>query len=138
MTQQITIGKLARDAGVNRQTVFYYERRGLLVPIGRTASGYRLYESESIRVIRFIKNSQELGFSLNEIARLLKLRVGRRTQCGTVRKQALARLKIVKEKIAALRSMERVLDRLVRTCAKSGMTGACPILESLEDGRRTR
>ncbi len=131
----ITIGKLAKGAGVNRQTVFYYERRGLLSPAARTDSGYRLYEPEAVRVIRFIKNAQELGFSLDEIAKLLKLRVARRTQCGTVRKQAVARLKIVKEKIAGLRSMERVLNRLVNTCAKSGTTDSCPILESLEEGR---
>ncbi len=135
MTERITIGKLAKGAGVNRQTIFYYERRGLLSPARRTDSGYRLYELESVRVIRFIKNAQELGFSLAEIAKLLRLRVGRRTQCGTVRRQAEARLKIVKSKIAALKSMERVLTRLVRTCAKNGTTGSCPILESLEAGR---
>lgn len=138
MTEQITIGKLAKRAGVNRQTVFYYERRGLLSPDTRTDSGYRLYEPESVRIIRFIKNAQELGFSLAEIAKLLKLRVGRRARCGTVRRQAEARLKIVKDKIGALKSMERVLARLVRTCAKNGTTGSCPILESLEDGREGR
>ena len=134
MNGQITIGKLAENAGVNRQTIFYYERRGLLSPTRRTDAGYRLYEPEAVRVIRFVKNAQELGFSLDEIARLLKLRVGRRTQCGTVRKQAVARLKIVKEKITTLRSMERVLNRLVKTCARSGTTNSCPILESLKDG----
>ncbi len=99
MTGEITIGKLAKRAGVNRQTIFYYERRGLLSPAKRTDSGYRLYEPESVRVIRFIKNAQGLGFSLAEIAKLLKLRVGRRARCGTVRRQAEARLKIVKDKI---------------------------------------
>lgn len=134
MADHLTVGKVAKRAGVNLQTVLYYERRRLLTPARRTDSGYRLYSPEAVRIIRFIKNAQELGFSLVEVARLLRLRVSRRAQCGTVRRQAEARLKIVREKITTLRSMERVLNRLIGTCAKSGTTGICPILESLEDG----
>jgi len=135
MSAELTIGRVARKAGVNIQTLRYYERRGILPPDGRRESGYRLYADEAIRKIRFIKNAQELGFTLVEIARLLRLRVGRRTECGKVRRQAEARLKIVKEKIGALKAMERVLGRLVRTCSRRGTTAACPILESLEHGR---
>lgn len=136
MSEEMKIGRVAREAGVNIQTVRYYERRGLVSPEGYRDSGYRLYTGEAVRKIQFIKNAQELGFTLDEIARLLKLRVGRRTQCGTVRKQAAARLKVVKEKIAALKSMEHVLGGLIKTCTKKGTTDSCPILESLESGRR--
>jgi len=135
MTDELTVGKVARQAGVNLQTVLYYERRRLLEPVRRTDSGYRLYAPDAVRVIRFIKNAQELGFTLEEIARLLRLRVGRRVECGKVKKQAQARLEIVQGKIAGLRAMEKVLRRLVRTCAARGTTESCPILESLEDGR---
>lgn len=136
MKDCLTIGAVAKRSGVNLQTVRYYERRGLLSPVRRTDSGYRLYVPEAVKVIRFIKNAQELGFSLEEISRLLRLRVGRKVQCIRIRKQALGRLEIVRGKIAALRSMEKVLHRLVRTCAARGTTESCPILESLEE--RTR
>lgn len=133
MDAELKIGRVAKEAGVNIQTVRYYERRGLLSPEAYRDSGYRLYSREAVRKIRFIKNAQELGFTLDEIARLLKLRVGRRAHCRTVRRQAEARVEIVQGKIAALRAMERVLKRLVRTCAKQGTTDSCPILESLEE-----
>lgn len=132
MADYLTAGKVAKEGGVNIQTVRYYERRRLLVPDRRTESGYRLYPPEAVRIIRFIKNAQDLGFTLTEIAKLLRLRVGHTAQCGTVRRQAEARLKIVHEKIAGLRAMERVLKRLVRTCAAKGTTTSCPILDSLE------
>lgn len=135
MADNLTVGKVAKQAGVNLQTVLYYERRRLLVPARRTDAGYRLYTPEAVRVIRFIKNAQDLGFTLEEIARLLRLRVGREVQCGKVKSQAQARLKIVQDKIAGLRAMERVLKRLIRICSARGTTGHCPILESLEDGR---
>ena len=138
MNAELKIGRVAREAGVNIQTVRYYERRGLIAPEIRLDSGYRLYALETVRKLRFIKNAQELGFTLDEIARLLKLRIGRRTQCGAVRKQAQARLEIVRGKITALRGMERVLNRLVHTCAKRGTTDACPILGSLEEGGKKK
>lgn len=133
MSDMITVGTVARRGGVNLQTVLYYERRSLLAPVRRTDSGYRLYSPEAVRVIRFIKNSQRLGFSLAEISRLLKLRVGRRAQCAGVRRQAQTRLKVVEEKIAALRGMKRSLNRLIGNCSRRAMTAPCPILESLED-----
>ncbi len=135
MTSYLTIGKVAKQAGVNLQTVFYYERRRMLSYSKRTGSGYRLYAPEAVRIIRFIKNAQGLGFSLDEVSRLLKLRVGHKAQCGPVRRQAEARLEIVQEKIAGLRAIEKALKRLVRTCSVRGTTDSCPVLESLEDGR---
>lgn len=136
MPDYLTAGRVAKAGGVNIQTVRYYERRRLLVCDRRTDSGYRLYAPEAVRVIRFIKNAQELGFTLDEIAKLLRLRVGHKAQCGAVRRQAEARLKAVNGKIAGLLAMERILKRLVRTCAANGMTVSCPILDSLEkEGR---
>lgn len=135
MAQYLTVGKVARRSGVNLQTVLYYERRRLLVPVRRTDSGYRLYTPEAIRVIRFVKNAQGLGFTLEEIARLLRLRVGRRVECGKVKGQAQARLRTVQDKIAGLRAMEKALKRLILTCSARRTTDQCPILESLEEGR---
>jgi len=136
MPDYLTAGKIAKAGGVNIQTVRYYERRRLLVCDRRTESGYRLYAPEAVRVIRFIKNAQELGFTLDEIAKLLRLRVGHKAHCGSVRRQAEARLEVVRGKMAGLRAMERSLQRLVRTCLAKATTASCPILDSLEGNRR--
>lgn len=132
MEDYLTVGKVARKARVNLQTVLYYERRQLLSPTRRSDSGYRLYAPETVRVIRFVKNAQALGFSLDEIAKLLRLQVNHRSQCESVKRQARTRLKIVHEKISGLKAMERTLMRLLKTCAARGTTDSCPILQSLE------
>lgn len=135
MNEYLTVGKVARKAGVNMQTVLYYERRRLLSPARRSDSGYRLYMPETVRVIRFIKNAQALGFTLDEVSKLLRLRVNSRSQCESVKRQARARLELVQEKIAGLRSMERILRRLLKTCVARGTMDSCPILDSLESRR---
>ncbi len=136
MSETLTIGRAARLAKVNIQTLHYYERRGLLRPESRLESGYRLYGDESIKKIRFIKNAQGLGFTLNEIARLLSLQTRHGGQCAGVRRQAQARLDSVKEKMASLRAMEKALRRLIRTCATKTMIDTCQILECLEEQPR--
>jgi len=132
MDKKLTIGRIAISAGVNIQTIRYYERRGLLPASGRTESGYRLYVPEAVQKLRFIKNAQSLGFSLSEIARLLRLRVGRTAQCGKVRARVMARLEVVRRKISGLRAIERTLRLLERDCATRKTSSSCPILQSLE------
>lgn len=130
-----TIGKLAKAAKVNVQTIRYYERRGILTPEDRRESGYRVYGEGAVRRLLFIKNAQALGFTLDEVALLLRLRVRHRGQCEPVKRQALARLEIVRRKIAALKAMESALRRLLKTCAARGTTGSCPLMESLDSRR---
>ena len=132
MSENLTIGQAAKQAGVNIQTIRYYERRGFMRPAARRDSGYRLYTEEAIKRILFIKKAQELGFTLKDIARLLRLSVGSAARCQDVRKKAEAHLGNVREKIARLGSIERVLSGLIRTCLKKGRTEPCPILKSLE------
>lgn len=133
----LTVGRVARQAGVNPQTVLYYERRRLLSPARRSEAGYRLYGPETAQVIVFVKNAQELGFTLDEVSELLRLRVDRRSRCASVKKKAQARLRMVREKISGLRAIERTLGRLLKTCVARGTTDACPILESLEPRRKS-
>lgn len=135
MNDYLTVGRTARQAGVNLQTVLYYERRGLLAPARRNESGYRLYGPQAVQVIRFVKNAQALGFTLDEISKLLRLRVDRKSRCASVQRRAQARLELVREKIAGLKAIERTLRRLLKTCAARGTTDLCPILESLESRR---
>ncbi len=84
----MTIGQVAAGAGVNIQTVRYYERRGLLPRAPRTASGYRQYDPDAVARLRFIKRAQDLGFSLQEIAELLELRVEHGAACAAVEAKA--------------------------------------------------
>lgn len=136
METELTIGKVAKQAGVNIQTVRYYERRSLLMPNGHRDSGYRLYDEEAIKKIRFIKNAQDLGFTLKEIAGLLRLRVSHRARCGDVKRKAEAKLLSVKGKLQALKALEKTLLDLIKTCRSQATTGNCPILKSLEIEKR--
>ena len=132
MASQLTIGQLAKSAGVHIQTVRYYERLHLLGPAARASSGYRLYGPEEERRLRFIKNAQALGFTLREIDELLNLRVSSRARCGDVQRKAKEKLQCVEAKARDLRALARALERLIQTCRAGQPTDHCPILKSLE------
>src|SRR2546425_11753674 len=84
--------ELARRGGVNLETIRYYERRGLLPKPPRTPTGYRTFDAEAVRRLRFIKQAQALGFSLKEVRELLALRIKAGTSCGEVRRRAEAKI----------------------------------------------
>ena len=136
MTSDLTIGKLAKAAGVNVQTVRYYERRKLLPPTMRTSSGYRLYGDEALKRLLFIKNAQALGFTLQEIAELLNLRVSSIARCGDVKRKAQIKLAIVEDKVRDLKALARALRSLIETCQAGQPTDRCPILRSMEENTR--
>ena len=130
---EYTIGQAAKAAGVNIETLKYYERRGLVPEPSRSAGNYRLYPHDSIRVVRFVKRAQDLGFTLNEIGELLALRGGGDSAtCGDVRTKAGHKLRDIEAKIRSLRTMEQALAQLVRQCSGEGPVTHCPILEALE------
>ncbi len=128
----ITIGQLAKICGINRETIRYYERRGLLSKPPRSPSGYRIFSADALRRVRFIKRSQELGFSLKEIKGLLALRIGPRTTCEDVRKRTEAKITDIDDKIRTLQAMKQALERLTAACFGRGPVSDCPILESLD------
>ena len=134
--KSLTIGRLAKEAGVNLETVRYYERRGLLQRPPRSASGYRLFPLETARRLRFIRRAQELGFSLTEIRELLSLRVSPNAKSADVRKRAETKIADIDAKIKSLDSMKTTLRRLTKVCAGCGPIAECPILECL-DGEET-
>lgn len=134
--ETLTIGQLAKNAGVNIETIRYYERRGLIPEPPRRESGYRQYTPEFVTRIQFIKRAQELGFSLNEIAELLALRVDSETACSEVRQHAEVKIANIEGKIQTLQQMKQALKALVVVCNENGTTSECPILEALE-GKRT-
>ncbi len=130
-------GDLARLAGVNTQTLRYYERRKLLPKPRRTDAGYRLYDDDAVRRIRFIKKAQYLGFTLEEILDLLTLRANPDTPCIEVRDRAVTKIDEVADKIRDLQRIKRALTKVAAQCTGQGPVSDCPILDVLEseDGR---
>ena len=131
MDPTLTIGRLARQAGVNVETVRYYERRGLIVQPPRPPNGVRRYGAEALRRLRFVKRAQQLGFSLEEIAKLLELERAR--SCRATRDLAAQKLRLVEARLADLARLERVLSGLIAQCEAGEQRGRCPIIESLTD-----
>ena len=127
-----TVGWVAKEAGVNVQTVLYYERRGLLPTPSRTMNGYRIFNDASVRRIRFIKRAKELGFTLKQIMALLTLQNEENASCAEVSNMAASHLADIEMKIHDLEKMKKALRPLVDACPKKGALKACPIMDSLE------
>jgi Hg(II)-responsive transcriptional regulator len=123
--------EVADLAGVNPQTLRYYERRGLLPTPPRSASGYRSYPDDTVRVIRFVKRAQELGFTLDEVEELLQLSRGGPSSCDSARVMARAKLDDLAAKIADLERMRDSLRQLVDTCVRPRAERDCPLLEAI-------
>ena len=133
---RLTIGKIANQAGVNTDTLRYYEREGIIAKPVRNGSNYRVYSEDAVLRVRFVKRAQELGFSLAEIKELLELRISEEASCGNVRDQAQAKIEDLDGKISSLRAMRRVLLQLVARCSGEGPVSECPILEALDTEKK--
>ena len=127
------IGEVAAQAGVNTQTLRYYERRRLLPEPDRSASGYREYDNGVAQLVRFIKRAQELGFTLREIAELIELRERAPRPDAKVRGLAAAKIDDINSRIRQLTAMRGALQGLVEACACEADAATCPIIEALED-----
>ncbi len=132
MMKYLTIGKLAKSAGINIETVRYYERIGIMPEPKRRESGYRQYSQEDVSRLKFILHAKELGFSLKEIRELLELRVDPETNCEEVRQQAETKITDIERKIADLKRIRTALMNLATACKERKQTDECPILEALE------
>jgi len=133
VTEGMKIGEVAAQAGVNIQTLRYYERRGLLEEPMHLPSGYRLYAPEVVRLVRFIKRAQDLGFTLKEIEELTRLRESRTRSRTEVLELAQAKIRDIDEKTRHLRAIRKALTVLTESCACRGSSLECPILEALDD-----
>lgn len=131
MTKKMTISRLADAAGVNVETVRFYQRSGLIDEPARPYSGYRTYEDEDVRRIRFIKRAQLLGFTLDEISSLLKLE-GSQT-CASTRDLAAKKLAMVEAKLSDLLAMKTALVTMVSRCDSEHPSAGCPIIQALID-----
>ncbi|MDH4325425.1 MAG: Hg(II)-responsive transcriptional regulator [Betaproteobacteria bacterium] len=125
----MTIGRLAQRAGVNVETIRYYQRLNLLEEPAKPPGGVRRYAEDAIARIQFIKRAQDLGFSLAEIRRLLRL--GDPQSCGEARALASEKLALVESRVADLQRLRGALKDLIGRCDQRRGKVACPIIESL-------
>jgi Hg(II)-responsive transcriptional regulator len=129
---------VAKHAGVNVETLRYYERRGLLPMPAREGSGYRAYSSDAVRVVRFVKRAQELGFSLDEVEALLDLADGGPDACEAVQSLTVQRIAELDRRIADLQAMRGSLQRLLATCHRPRNDRECPLIRSIETAAERR
>jgi MerR family transcriptional regulator, mercuric resistance operon regulatory protein len=129
MAKSLTIGQLALAAGVNVETVRYYQRRRLMPEPARPLGGTRRYMEADAQRLRFIKRAQMMGFALADVENLLKLRSGQ--SCRTTRELALAKIETVDARIRELRRLRKELANLVAECDQNRSEAACPIIQRL-------
>lgn len=130
--ENLTIGALAKAAGVNVETIRFYQRKGLLPEPDKPYNGIRRYAEADVTRVRFVKSAQRLGFSLDEVAELLQLEDG--THCDEASSLAERKLQDVREKMTDLARMEAVLSELVCACHARKGNVSCPLIGSLQDG----
>ena len=128
----LSIGQVARRAGVGVETVRFYEREGLLEEPPRRASGYRQYSEQVVTRLHFIKRAQKLGFSLKEITDLLLLRVDAQTSCEEVKQRTEAKIAEVEQKLLELQRMRQALLQVAALCTGQGPGSPCPMLDVLD------
>lgn len=131
MPRQYTISQLARTADVPTSTVRYYERVGLLEPEDRSQGNYRLYTSESLQRLRFIRAAQAIGFTLDDVKLLLGSQDGSTPSCPEVQHLIEERLDDIDKRLSDLRHVQRVLKVSLQKCRKTEQKGCCHVLETL-------
>lgn len=129
MEHMLTIGKLAKAAGVGVETVRYYQRCGLLSVPERAFGTVRRYSQQSLQRLYFIRRAQSLGFTLDEIQVLLRQSNG--GSCKTARTLAEQKLDLVEKRLQDLRRLQAELERLVRQCHTHGNEASCPLIDAL-------
>ncbi len=127
----LSIGQLAKQAGVAIDTVRYYERNALLAPAGRLASGYRRYGAAEVIRLRFIRRAKALGFSLDDVRTLLALSNER--DVAKVKRTAQLKREAIDQRITELTRIRAGLDTLIAACPGHGRAEACPILNALSE-----
>jgi DNA-binding transcriptional MerR regulator len=129
----LTIGRLAKEAGVGAQALRFYERKGLLPKPPRSDGGYRLYPESAAGRVGFILRAQDLGFSLREVKELLELHASDRRSCREASRFAAAKIGDIDRKLVELSAIRKALGRLREACASGVASGECPILDHMAE-----
>lgn len=131
--KSMTIGKLAKNAGISTDAIRFYERRGLIAAPARTSSNYRVYPAEDAARLRFIKRAKDLGFSLSEIKELLAIRHDPSASKSDVKERTESKIRDVRRKIVDLSRILGALEHLANACDGHGPVSDCPIIEALDE-----
>lgn len=129
--RELTVGALAKTAGVNLETVRYYERIGLMPLPRRSGGGHRVYDDQAARHLKFVRRARELGFSIADIKALLNLATPGQVSCNDVRELAGAHLDNVRTKLRDLAKIETVLASTIAECGENG-SPRCPVIDVLD------
>ncbi|MDH5425983.1 MAG: MerR family DNA-binding protein [Gammaproteobacteria bacterium] len=130
MLKNLTIGKVAAFSEISVETIRYYQKIGLIKEPDKPLSGYRLYNIENIKELKFIKKAQRLGFNLTEIAELFAIGSGK---CSDIQTKARMKRDQISRQIADLQALEQTLDDLIDCCRHSSSEPHCPLIESLSE-----
>jgi len=129
MAEELTIGRVARLAGVHVETIRYYQRRGLLIEPDKPWGAYRRYPAETVKRLHFIKRAQALGFTLEEVGDLLRL--SEASACAETYDLAMHKIEVIDRKLADLAAMREALAGLAKQCDPRHADGGCPITLTL-------
>src|SRR6266849_198190 len=143
VSHRAKIGQVAQETGLSIDTIRFYEKQGLLKRSARTEGGFRLFGSDDIQSLKFVRKAQELGFSLGEIRELLILQADHVPACSHVKELLDQKLTTVEQKIAELQSLERSLKRALQKCkrelraAAGGHEECCPVIDEINRAARS-
>ena len=129
----MNIGDAAAATGVSAKMIRYYEEIGLIGPVARTESGYRVYAENDVHLLRFVRRARDLGFSIDQIGKLIALWQDRDRASAEVKALALEHIGELRAKITELDAMARTLEHLAANCHGDGRPD-CPILEDIAGG----
>lgn len=132
------IGEVAALAGVPVATVRYYERRGLIPDASRSPSGYRQYDADATRRLRFIWHAQDLAFSLEDIQQMLALWTDDPAACARIEALTRDKVRAVRERLVELERLEHTLQALVGACERHEPMAPCPVLVVLSEDAGVR
>ncbi|NOZ08515.1 MAG: MerR family transcriptional regulator [FCB group bacterium] len=133
MSEIFTAGVLAEKAGVNSETIRYYERRHLLPTPQRSPAGYRLYSATDLQRLHFITRAKQHGFSLSEIRELLELKVSPGSKCEDIQSKAVEKIRLIDVKIGELKKIKNALITLVENCSGPAPVDACPVIKAFDE-----
>jgi DNA-binding transcriptional MerR regulator len=133
-----TIGQLAKAADVPISTIRYYERRGLLRPCSRSKGNYRLFDSDTLDRLGFVRSAQIAGFTLSDVTSLLDIQDGDAAPCKEVQELITARLTKVVEQIKHLKSVDVMLREWKKICVEAELAGQCGVLEGLQSSKEKK
>ena len=127
---KLTIGKIATLTNVSVETIRYYQKIGLIKEPNKPTKGYRSYNTDNIKELKFIKKAQRLGFSLKEVAELFEIGSG---HCHDIQDKALSKRNQISKQIKELQALEATLTALIESCSQRSGAALCPIVETLSE-----